>query len=109
MEDNQNNQQYLIPRNVNTRFTFFEGFGWKELFLCLLGVGIGILLFLILSIFFRNVFIKGIIAVFPVAAAFTVTRENPRTGMSLLKLLKDFRDYVGQQKLFLYYHGKGRE
>lgn len=108
-EKQQEKYQYLVPRNVNARFTFFEGFGWKELFLCLVGAAVGAVLFLLLSLFLKNIIARLIISIFPVVLAFVVSKENPRTGLSLLNLLKDFRQFVGQQKLYLYYHGKGRD
>lgn len=109
MDDKENAYQYLVPSNVKTRFQFFPGFGWKELFILLLGIALGVVLFILLGVVIGNVIIRLIFSIIPPVFAFVVTRQDERTGQSLLNLIKDLKAYNLRQKRYQYHHGRGRD
>lgn len=43
--------QYLIPANVNARFEFIEGIGWKEFFYLVISLVVGIGIYFLLGLF----------------------------------------------------------
>lgn len=53
VEENEDRKitQYLIPVNVNARFEFIEGIGWKEFFFLTIALGVGILVYFLLGLF----------------------------------------------------------
>ncbi|WP_227766357.1 PrgI family protein [Zhaonella formicivorans] len=93
---------YPIPRNVETRFTFFDGFGWFELFITLLGAALGLVVSLILSIFFSSLFLRIAAFLFCAGAAFFITRPTP--DGSFLELYSKFRRWAKSPKRY-YYQG----
>lgn len=100
--------KYMIPKNVKTRFEFMEGFGWKELFITLLGALIGVCLFFILLIFKFPVIIRLPLAIFPIGIAFFISKRDSRTNKSVIDLLKEFRDFSRKQRVYFYHFGTGR-
>lgn len=98
---------YIVPKNVKTRFQIFEGFGWFELFLFLLGLGIGAMISGILYFVFRSLFCF-IFAVFGGAVGFFLGKPDPRTGRSALDLVNDYKDFNTRPKKYYYRFGRGR-
>lgn len=43
--------QYLIPANVNARFEFIEGIGWKEFIFVVIALAIGVGIYFLLGLF----------------------------------------------------------
>lgn len=50
MSDEKRVTEYLIPRNVSTKFEFIEGFGWIELFYVLCACAFGMIFFVLIGI-----------------------------------------------------------
>lgn len=99
--------EYLIPENVKTRFEFFPGLGWKELFITLIGGIFGTIVFFILSMFVGH---PARLLVIPIITLFgyMFSKPDPRTGMSFLDLLQNFRQFKTRTKKYYYVFGSGR-
>lgn len=91
---------YHIPQNVQSRFTFFGDFGFLELFITLIGVGIGIALQAIIGLFFPHLLIRLFIILVFGAAGFMVTQKTPNG--SLLELLRKMKKWKSSQRRYLY-------
>jgi hypothetical protein len=102
----ENEQEYLIPRNVSTRFMFIPGFGWRELFIGLIGLGIGLILFFIVSIFTESM-LRIFLVFIPTIAAIMLTISDPKTGVSLMQLLKDLKEFNMSVRKYYYRFGSG--
>lgn len=142
-EVNQYLNQYLVPVNVNARFEFFSGFGFKELIVVVVVFLISVGLFGLLGIpkkteyidsteleeiqyeeykekynlneegFFEkkvpiiSEVIRFFIGLFLVGISIAVVKRDPHNNMSLLFLIKSWKEYKGKQKLYLYKHNSG--
>lgn len=94
---------YLIPRNISSRFEFFPGWGWMELFLLLAGLGIGGLLYILLSLV-----TSGPLRVIPVMlfGFFGFIAGQPvMNDTTLIEVAKSLYYYQRSQKLYLYQKG----
>jgi hypothetical protein len=98
---------FLIPKNVRTRFEFFNGFGFKELFMLLAGIGVGGGLSLIIYLITHSLFSFVFTALFG-SIGFIAGKPDPRTGMNGLGHFKAMRAFQSKQRLFFYRHGDGR-
>ena len=98
---------YLIPLNVNTRFELIEGFGWKDLAICLLTAGATFLLMNTVGFFLSTLstMMKLCVVIGSTAISFFIVQRNPVTGMSMLMLLTSWREYEKNQKRYLYKYG----
>lgn len=101
-------QLYLIPRNVTQRFEFFPGFGWIELALTLAGLAVGALLFLVLGLFTDHL-ARLLVVGFTTAAGFFASKGSPRSGKTILSLIKDAKIWKTAQRRYLYFFGTGSE
>ncbi|MGE4282321.1 MAG: hypothetical protein AB7G87_01230 [Clostridia bacterium] len=131
--------QYLVPANVSARFEFFVGFGWRELFIVLIALAAGMVLFFGLGIFKEIIYvdvwgkavevtegmslenltekkvsiiptvIRFFFIIIPGLAAFFLVKREPSSGMSLLDTVKSLRDFNKKQKRYLYKYGSGQE
>ena len=99
---------YLIPKNVKTRFEIFEGFGWKELFMTLAGVAVGGIFFFLLGLLTKSFARIFIVALFG-SAGFSLGKENPKNGLSLLTFLISLKEFQKRPKRYYYIFGSGRE
>lgn len=102
----ENEQDYIIPRNVNTRFMFLPGFGWKELFITLMGLGIGLIL-LFLSSFFTKSMLRIFLVFLPTITAFMLTVSDPKTGISFIQLVRDLKEFNLSVRKYYYRYGTG--
>ncbi|MCP1312093.1 PrgI family mobile element protein [Paenibacillus tyrfis] len=98
---------FLIPKNVRTRMEFFTGFGWFELFILLIGLGVGILLFGI-AFLITHSFITLLFIVVGGTAGFLLGKPNPYTGMNALSFLKAFKAFKTKRNRYFYRFGDGR-
>lgn len=108
MLSDKDKDSYLIPKNVKTRFEFFNGFGWRELFLTLTGIAIGSVIYILSGLFTDSIFRVIIIFVFG-AIGFFASHSDPRTGKNVIDFLRDLKMYKSKQKRYMYVFGKGRE
>lgn len=98
---------YIIPNNVSSKFEFFEGYGWKEVFIGLvflaLGGGIGyVLKFIFLSNWpFLITILFGVVGFF-------ICIRDPHIGLSMLEYYLKSRKYGNKQNQLHYVFGKGR-
>lgn len=92
--------QYHIPQNVSSRFTFFGDFGFLELIITVLGIGIGLILQGIISLFFSHLILRLFIVLVFGTGAFMVTQKTP--DGSLLDLLKKMKRWKSKQRRYLY-------
>lgn len=99
-------QEYLIPRNVDTRFMFIPGFGWKELFISLIGLGIGLMLFFTVTIFVQSM-LNVVLVIVPTVFAVMLTISDPKTGVSFMQLIKDFKEFNMSVRKYYYRYGSG--
>lgn len=99
---------YMIPKNVDSRFEFFTGFGWRELFITLAGVAVGFLLFFGIGLLISHLLIRLIVLVIPAFVAFLASAPNPRSGKALMDYFKDLKIYKSKQKRYFYRFGEGR-
>lgn len=93
--------QYIVPANVSTSFEFFPGFGWKELIVVAITLGVGFLGFVATEQFITIQIRIGIL-VFPPVTAFFVVKRDANTGISLLNMLRNVKEFKKQQHLYLY-------
>jgi len=98
---------YFIPKNVQSRFELFKGFGLPELGITLIFAISGLALGFILWLFFKS---KILFFLFVPAGAlgFFLAKPDPRRGKSPLSLIKDIRDFSIKQKRYFYRFGSGR-
>lgn len=92
--------QYHIPQNVQSRFTFFGDFGFFELIITLLGIGIGFILQGLISLFLSHLIVRLFIVLVFGTGAFMVTQKTP--DGSLLDLLKKMKNWKSNQRRYLY-------
>lgn len=95
---------YLIPRNISNRFEFFPGWGWKELFILLIGLGIGGVICLLLGLitlsparFLPILFFGGV--------GYVVSQPVMADGSTALQIIKYYRQFSKGQKLYIYEKG----
>ena len=95
---------YLIPRNISNKFEFFPGWGWKELLILLVGLGIGGVISLLLGLitpsparFLPILFFGGI--------GYVASQPVLADGSSALQIIKYYRQFKSGQKLYLYEKG----
>jgi type IV secretory pathway VirB3-like protein len=100
--------EYLIPENVKSRFEFFPGFGMMELFFTLIGAIFGAIIYFAISIFTQNPL--ALISI-PIMAGggYLISKPDPRTGMSLLSMIENFKQFKLRQKKYYYVFGSGRK
>lgn len=99
---------YLIPKNVNSRFEFKDGFGWRELRIMLLGAAIGAALFFLLH--WLNVYrlVILIVAALPLVGAFMLIQPHPLTRMLVLDTIILEWKFKRSKKIYLYIYGGDR-
>jgi len=91
---------YIIPNNVITKFEFFPGFGWKELFFTAAGGLIGLASFVLLGLFTQTP-LRLVIAIFFPALAFFITKPD-QMNQSLVGLMDRFLKWKKSQRKYLY-------
>lgn len=94
---------YLIPRNISSRFEFFPGWGWNELFLLLAGLAIGVLMFLIIGLVAAGP-IRVIPGMFFGFLGF-ISGQPVINDSTLIEVLKSMLSFRRSQKLYLYQKG----
>lgn len=99
---------YLIPKNVNTRFEFRDGFGFKELGIMLAGAAVGGCLFFLFGFFDIHLLIRVIVLSLPVLFAFFLIQPHPLTKISVLETFKLAIRYKRSQKRHFYKYGSGQ-
>ena len=98
---------FLIPKNVRARFEFFQGFGFRELFLLLASLIIGAAISIPLFLITRSPFAFIFAALFG-TIGFVAGKPDPRTGMNGLDHFKAMRAFQSKRKLYFYRYGDGR-
>lgn len=93
---------YLIPRNITKRFEFAPGFGFKELFIVLTALGIGLIVFFILGLFGVSAGIRFLVIVFFFAVGIGAISPVMTDGSTALDMLKYMIRFIRGQKLYLY-------
>lgn len=95
---------YLIPRNISNQFEFFPGWGWKELLILLIALGIGGLISLLLGLFTLSparflpmLFFGGI--------GYVASQPVMADGSTALQIIKYYRLYSKRQRLYIYMKG----
>lgn len=104
----ESKDEYIIPKNVNTRFEFFAGFGWIELFVTALGILVGGLVFLVMGMFNHSPFRIVVIALGG-AAGFMISYADPRTGKNVISFFKDYKKFTSTPRRYKYKFGEGRD
>lgn len=99
---------YLIPKNVNTRFEFKDGFGWKELRIMLAGGAIGACFFFLLYWLDLHVLIRVIFLALPIVGAFMLIQPHPATRISVLDTIILQIRFTRSKKRYLYVYGGDR-
>lgn len=96
---------YLIPKNVNTRFEFKDGFGWRELGIMLIGGAVAATLFFILTLFDPHPILRVFISALPIAVAFLLIQPHPATKVSNLETIRFQIHFRRSKKRYLYVYG----
>ena len=97
----------MIPKNVRARLEFFPGFGFRELGITVLGLGIGAIISFLIYLITNHVF-SFLFAVIGCTFGFLLSKPEPHTGKSPLSLIKDIRQYNSKPKRYYYRFGEGR-
>lgn len=97
---------YLIPRNVRQRFEFFPGMGFKELFMIVGGLAVGLLVFFVSGLFTKSMARLLLIGLCG-SIGYFLGRAEPRSGKSVLDIIRDAKQWKVNQKTFFYDFGKG--
>ena len=100
-------QEYLIPKNVKTKFEFFSGFGWKELLVTFIGLVSGVVIYFIISIFTDHP-AAFLVPIATTGFGFAISKPDPRTGLSLLQTLSSFKEFKTKPSTYYYQFGEGR-
>lgn len=108
MQQTNDMQEYIIPKNVRTRVEFFSGFGFKELFLFLVGLGVGFLIFGAVYLLTDSL-LSFIFLGLGGGVGFFLGKPDPRTGKSALDLLTDYQSFNMKPKRYFYRFGGGRK
>ncbi|EIV99930.1 MULTISPECIES: PrgI family mobile element protein [Thermoanaerobacter] len=98
---------YQVPKNISAKFEFFPGFGWKELFFVLIGLSIGLFVYLILSIFTKSI-IRYLIVLILTGLSYFAVVPGP-DGNSVFSLIKYYLNWTKKQKRYLYVQGGCRD
>ena len=98
---------YIIPKNVRSRFQFFEGFGWFELFLVLLGTAIGFILSMIIFLITKSP-LSFLFIVAGGAFGFFLGVSDPRTNQNVIDIFRASRSFHSRPKRYYYRFGDGR-
>ncbi len=98
--------KYLIPVNVSTRFEIIEGIGMYEIKIIFIATIVGLAIYKILGFFpVISSMVQAFAIIIPIAGAFLMVKKEPSTGLSILYFLKSRREYMKNQKLYLYRQG----
>lgn len=108
MEERDYENPYLIPKNIKARFEVIPGIGWREIFVTLIGLIIGLLLFVLLGAFSVPIIVRMFITAVCAAIGYGISVPNPRTGFNLLDILKLMRRFNSKTKRYYYVFGEGR-
>lgn len=92
---------YPIPKNMGVKNYVFSGIGYWELAFIGMGIVVGWLVYKILGQFFTSWHIYAPVIVIPLVVGLLV-KEDPRTGVSMVDLLKRKRKYDKSQKIYYY-------
>lgn len=102
-------EQYVIPKNVRSRFELIPGIGWKEVWIILLGVCIGAAFGGLIYLVSKQLVALVIVTLFCATIGFFVAKPHPTTGKNALDLLKDVRDFKSKPRRYYYQFGQGRK
>ena len=95
---------YLIPRNISKRFEFFPGWGWKELFITLIGAAIGLGFSTLLGLIISSPG-RYLVALFMTGIGYLSTLAIMPDGSTALDMIQHKKRYRVNQKLYLYEKG----
>lgn len=102
-------EQYIIPKNVKSRFELIPGIGLKEVGIMLVGICIGASLGGLIYLIFKAKVALFIVTVFFGAIGFFIAKPHPVTGKNAIDLLKDIRDFKSKPRRYYYQFGQGRK
>lgn len=99
MARKNNETTYLIPKRLLKKSTIFTGIGGKELIIISLGLGIGILLFLIFARL--NFFIRIFLLIIPFGGAYLLVMPLSYSENAII-LFKRWRNFATNTQLYFY-------
>lgn len=91
--------KYIIPKNVSSKFEFFPGFGWKELFTSVLFLAAGIAFFFLLGLFTDSMF-RLIVVALITGTGVVLVLEDPRSGGSFMSFIKSLKEYKSKPRTY---------
>ncbi len=94
-------REYQIPRNVSSKFEFWPGFGWVELFITIAGILVGLAFRYLVLFIAHSQWGMLFVAVFGAAGYFLV-KPMMAGGDSFLTAFQRYKRYMSGQKLYLY-------
>lgn len=94
-------REYQIPRNVSSKFEFWPGFGWVELFITIAGILVGLAFRYLVLFIAHSQWGMLFVAVFGAAGYFLV-KPMMAGGDSFLTAFQRYKRYMSSQKLYLY-------
>ena len=97
MQHDENPNTLYVPVNTKTRFEFFEGFGFNELFITLVVSGIVGLIILAVSMFTHDPY-NAILAVSVTAAATGMAVRKNDINQSVTDMAKLFWSFFNSQQ-----------
>ncbi|MDI3235978.1 hypothetical protein QK289_13255 [Exiguobacterium antarcticum] len=102
MMNQQIETKYIIPKNIKARFEIF-GIGLREIIAILVA---GIVGLIIVSIVDQFIDIRGLIKLLVILAfggiSFLLVVEDPREGVSIIKFVQYYKDFLKKPRKYLY-------
>lgn len=102
----QSETKYLIPKNIKARFEIF-GVGLREIFAILISGIAGFMIISFLGIFIEfKTFTKVIVIAAFGGVSFLMVIEDPREGLSIIKFIRLYKEFLRKQRKFFYFQNK---
>ena len=95
---------YLIPRNISNRFEFFPGWGWRELIITAISVGIGLIFSFLIGLATLSP-VKYLPVIIFAAIGYTASRPVMADGSTAIQIVKYIQRFKYSQKRYLYQKG----
>lgn len=92
---------YLIPRNISKRFEFFPGWGWKELLVTMVAIGVAAVFIFVMGFITSNP-VRYFIGLFIVFIGYLATRPVLPDGSTAMDMFKYMNRFWRAQNLYLY-------
>ncbi|RDB32096.1 hypothetical protein [Exiguobacterium sp. RIT594] len=102
MMNQQTETKYIIPKNIKARFEIF-GIGLREIIAILIA---GIVGLVIISTVDLIIDVKGLVKALVVlvfgGVSFLLIVEDPREGVSVIKFVQYYKDFLKRPRKYLY-------